>query len=378
MIGRRGIGRARLGLGMFGLAILVGCNSDELVLVGDTPAPPENFDGFYYGRAVHLSWELGTGWSEEPFRVWGRRVSDAEFFFIAEVTNCADGLCTYTDANVAPDVTYVYYVSAVSASGVEAASDNRVEVRVPQPIPPPIPEAPDAVPLDAAVFLVWDESSRAAEDFSFYRVYIESADGSAFLLGETDSEGFLDLLVENGNTYGYFVTAVDDLGHESDGSVLAEGTPRPDFQAELLYAFEDRPDLAGFRFQESESTSPIRDGADPERHFRLEADGAGWWLVPGAGVQVAEDSFFTTALRCGPAADAGCTDVRWVPESGYGSATVQLLTEYTYVLRVASGGGWRYGAIRPSHLGFAQDGAIAIFDWAYQLQVDNPSLTPAR
>jgi hypothetical protein len=27
-----------------------------------------------------------------------------------------------------------------------------------------------------------------------------------------------------------------------------------------------------------------------------------------------------------------------------------------------------------SHLGFAQDGAIAIFDWAYQLQPGNPSL----
>jgi hypothetical protein len=29
-----------------------------------------------------------------------------------------------------------------------------------------------------------------------------------------------------------------------------------------------------------------------------------------------------------------------------------------------------------THVGWAQDGAIAIFDWAFQLQPGNPSLSP--
>ena len=164
------------------------------------------------------------------------------------------------DANVVSGTTYVYYVAAVDPSRVETASVDAIEVDVPQPIAPPIPAEPGAVPLDGALYLLWGDTSREAGDFAFYRVYLEGGDGSVLLLGETDSEGFLDSLVENGNTYGYFISAVDDQGHESSGSSLIEGTPRPDYHGELLYAFGDRADEAGFRFQESEASSP-----DPSR-----------------------------------------------------------------------------------------------------------------
>ena len=36
------------------------------------------------------------------------------------------------------------------------------------------------------------DNARAAADFSFYRVYLWADDGTEYLLGETDSEGFLD------------------------------------------------------------------------------------------------------------------------------------------------------------------------------------------
>lgn len=360
---------------ILGATILQGCDTTDILSSGDGPAPPRNFSAFYYAHAIHLSWELGFGWNGEPFRIWGERVSDPDYFFIAEVTSCADGLCSYADANVAPDVTYVYYVTAVDPSGVEAASDEAIEVQVPQPIAPPIPGNPDVVPLDGALFITWDDSSLQTDDFAFYRIYLEGGDGSVILLGETDSEGFLDSLVENGNTYGYIVTAVDDQGHESEGSLLVEGTPRPDYHGELLYAFNDRAAEAGFRFQDSEATTPVLTGDDADRHLRLEVDLGVWWLVPRAGVQIAAEAIFTTALRCGPAADAGCVDVRWAPDSGYGSGPIELIPEYSYLIRVPAGeGSWRHGLIRVTHLGFAQDGAIVIFDWAYQLQPDNPSL----
>ncbi len=113
--------------------------------------------------------------------------------------------------------------------------------------------------------------------------------------------------------------------------------------------------------------------------MRLEFDGASWWLRPGPGVQIADGGYFTTALRCGPGADPGCVDLREAPASGYLSAPLTLDPELSYVLRVPAGGGqWRYGVLRVTHLGFAQDGAIAIFDWAYQLQPGNLSLTPAQ
>lgn len=358
-----------------GSVLLAGCRTNEVFSPGGTPSPPERFEAYYYARAVHLSWELGSQWNGEPFRVWGKRLSDPDYFLIAEVTNCSQGLCSYTDSNVASDVTYVYYVAALGPAGAETASDLALEVYVPRPTAPPPPGTPDAVPLDGALFLQWDDTSRDAADFSFYRVYLDDAGGAPTLLGETDSEGFLDSLVGNGSTYTYFVTAVDDLGHESDGSALAEGTPRPDYHGEILFSYSDLPLEAGFRFQESEESVPVLPGDDPARHLRLETDEFGWWLVPGPGVEIAAESTFTTALRCGPGADQDCIDIRVAPAFGYASAAAELIPEYSYVVRVPEGAAsWRYGVIRITHLGFSQDGAIALFDWAFQLQLDNPSL----
>lgn len=342
-----------------------------------TPAP-RNLDVYYFEKAVHLTWELDPAWDGETFRVYGKRVSDAEYFLVAEVTSCAGGLCSYVDPNVVAGTTYEYYVAAVDPlNGAETATDVAIEVLVPQPTPPPVPDEMAAIALDGAVFLAWGQQSRAAEDFAFYRVYLEASDGSSFLLGETDSEGFLDLLAENGTTYGYFVTAVDGQGHESGGSQLAFSTPRPDFHGELLFAFSEVPELSGFRFQETEADNPILPGDDDARDFRLETDEDGWWLVPGPGVQTHQDRVFTTALRCGPAADLGCLDMRMAPATGYTAERIRLVPEYSYVLRVPAGGGeWLYGVVRVAHLGVFEGSAIAIFDWAFQLQVGNRALTP--
>jgi len=46
-------------------------------------------------------------------------------------------------------------------------------------------------------------------------------DGGATLLSETDSEGFLDELAENGISSAYVVSSVDEYGHESLFSVAA-------------------------------------------------------------------------------------------------------------------------------------------------------------
>lgn len=354
------------------------CDADFAVGVPDGPAPPRAFDAYYHAYAVHLSWELDPRWDGEPFRVYARRTSDPDYFLAAEVSNCQDGVCSYRDVNVVAGTTYEYYVAAVDPyTGEEAATHSAIQVAVPHPVPPPVPGGLDAVPMDNSVYLRWDDRSRDASDFSYYRVYLDRLDENPLLLGETDSEGFLDLLVQNGGTYGYFVTAVDDLGHESDGSVVAEATPRPDYSGEYLYAWEDQPDLAGFRFQEDENADPIRSGASPDRHFRLEVDGDGWWLVPGPGVEVNTDAFEVTRLRCGPGDDAGCTDLRTAPATGYAAVDLGLQVGLAYVLRVPGPeGGWRYGAIRVTHLGFAQDGAVAIFDWAFQLQEGNRALMP--
>ena len=371
----------RFALGYLVLMLsLTACHADLVEPVGQPhhPDAPRALAVTYYAGSVQVTWELGPEWRGEAFRVYSRRVTDASWFFIAEVTSCIDNFCLYEDLNIVNGETYEYIVSAVSDGGVETDSDVVVEVFVPPYTTPPIPDGPRVVGLDNANYLTWGIASQVPDEFSHYRVYLDDG-SSSFLLGETDSEGFLDLLAANGRTYTYFVSAVDLNGHESDGSPLASGTPRPDFTGEWLYDFADVPASSGFRFSEDENVPPIVDGLDPLRHFRLESDVNGWWLVTGPKAAVYPTGFATSALKCGVAADAGCVDLQVAPADGYAQAA-NLITQKSYVLRViGSDGQTHYGVIRLDLLGFDQNNdALMIFDWAYQLQANNPELTQSR
>jgi len=371
--------RALLGTLVAALA-LAGCEDDILVPL-EGPAAPRNLDAYYYAGVVRVTWELAPDWDGETFRVYSRRVTDADYFLIAEVSSCAGGACAYEDRNIVAGQTYEYYVAAVDPdTGMETSSDYTVEVEVPQPVPPPVPTGLQVVALDNALYLRWSANARSVDDFSFYRVYLDEGNGQEYLLGETDSEGFLDLLAVNGTTYRYFVTSVDDQGHESAAGAVASGAPRPDYHGEWVYDFASQPASSGFRFQADEDTNPIVSGTSPSRHFRLEVDDAGWWLVPGPQAEIYPVGYATTSLKCGVAEDASCVDLPTAPTSGYVAQEVGLEPQTTYVLRVRGDDGLvHYGVIRVDLLGFDQDdNALMIFDWAYQLQANNPALVAGR
>jgi hypothetical protein len=360
---------------------LSACETNTVVVPdpgGGVVAPPVGLDVRYYDRTVVVTWQLAASWNGEPFRVYAA-TGGSDFIRIAEVTNCSQSLCSYSDVNIEPGVTYTYYVSAVGFDGVEAASADAIPITVPGYTPPPVPGRMEVVALDGANYLRWDDAARSVADFSFYRVYL-FLDGESFLLGETDSEGFLDELAENGLTYEYFVTALDEFGHESEGSGSGFGTPRPDYHGEFLYDFFSVPSASGFIFQEDESFDPVVSGTDPLRHFRLETDAQGWWLVPGPGVTVYPLGFETTALRCGPGADATCIALDEAPVNGYVAQDLFVEPQTTYVLQVPGNDNrLRYAAVRIEVLGFDQDDApLMIFDWSYQLQPGNPALAPVQ
>jgi hypothetical protein len=362
-----------------GVVLLGACDDDNHIFVPAAgPAPPVGLDAGYYNRAVTVYWDLSSGWNGESFRVFGKRAGQSTFLLIAEVTSCSAGSCEYTDTNIASNVSYDYFVSALDPdTGVETDSDQTVRVSVPSFTPPPIPAGLEVVALDATNYLRWNDDARLDGEFSAYRVYLLSDQGATeTLLGESDSPGFLDALAENGVTSSYAVSSVDIFGHESLTSSSRDGTPRPDFTGELVYSFMDDPVLSGFIFSESDQADPIVDGGSIARHFRLETDVAGWWLVPGPSAAVFPDGVFTTELKCGVAADPQCVDWTIAPLSGYSSVEIAVQPEFTYMWRIVGSDGLiRYGAVRVTLLGTDQLGsALMIFDWAYQLQAGNPLL----
>jgi hypothetical protein len=376
-----------------GLLLAAACDNDPDVIVtpGDEPGQPTDLfasyawvlEGFENNQpvgypSVQVTWFPPSDWDDEVFRVYGKRASDASFTLIATVTSCTDFGCVYTDRNVAHGVDYEYYVSAYDeTSGLETESDFRDVVRVPANSRPSAPTALDAVGLDNSVFLRWTENAANGSNVSRYVVYLVGVDNqsSSYKVGQTDGNGFLDQRAENGSRFRYRVATVDTMGHYSNLSSEVTGTPRPDFSGELVYAFADSAAASGFRFQTDESANPVVAGNSTSAQWRLESDLTGWRIVPLNGTQVLEYGR-TTALVCGPGADAGCTAARVAPTAGYQTAPITVDPEYSYVFRVTGGDGQpHFAVLRVTMLGTDQNGKdLMIFDWAYQTIPNEPML----
>lgn len=371
-----------------GLMLLAGCETGNPVIVdpgGPAPGQPRDLvasyewvlEGFQNGQsvghpAVDLHWLPPTQWNDEVFRVYGRRAGGS-WTLIATVTSCTTAGCGYRDRNVTHGQAYEFYVAAYNGSS-ETATEFSEAVTVPAFARPAAPSGLDAVGLDDAAFLRW--AAPAAGGIGRYLVYLTRLDGTAYqyFVGNTDGTGFLDRSASNGSRFGYRIAAVDTLGHVSNLSSEAIAAPRPDFSGELVYAFGAVPAQSGFQFQLDEQSDPIVPGTSTSAHFRLETGTGAFRIVPLNGVQIAEFGR-TTALVCGPGADAECVAARTAPATGYSSASRLATPEFSYVFRVPSAQGPRHGVVRVTLLGQDQDGRdLMIFDWAYQTIANEPRL----
>lgn len=332
--------------------------------------------------SVQLRWDLPTNWNGEVFRVYGRRSGSGSYLLLATVTSCAEGRCRYTDLNVASGQGYDYYVATVDQrTDRETPSESAVQVDVPRMAPPAAPRPDTVVALDNALYLRWLPPADAADDAIWkYQVYlVELNDNSAqsvlYQVGGTDATGFLDLRATNGVEYSYRIAAVDFDGHISEMSPLLRGVPRPDYTAEVIYAFADRAERSGFRFVASDDLDPIVPGTSAEAHWRLEIADGEWMVRPLNGAEIHPTGVFTTALTCGPRSDADCVSVDQAPASGYGTSPVPVFSEYTYLLRVPGASAPRYAKLRVTLRGSDQNGRLIVFDWAYQTRPGVRSLS---
>lgn len=377
-----------------GLALAACGDNVDVIVGGDPPDAPRDLlaaytwvlEGFSgadpVGQpAVDLTWLPPTRWNNEPFRVYARRAG-GQFVLIATVTSCTTAGCAYRDVNVAHGQTYEYYVATVNErTDEETPTEFREQVRVPAYNRPATVQADSSVALDGALYLRWRDTGNG-QNLSRYIVYLTRIDAQSFLyhMGETDGTGFLDERAENGHAYAYRVAAVDTFGHVGALGPELTGVPRPDASAELVYAFSDNAAQSGFRFQTSETPNPIVAGTSPAAHWRLESDAAGWRIVPLNGSSVVEFPGRTTALTCGPGADASCRAATRAPASGYQTTPIAVNPEFSYVFRVTGDDGQlHHGVVRVTLLGSDSQGRdLMIFDWAYQLRANDPRLNRAE
>lgn len=383
----------RAGQGLLAAVLLIAgaaCKGDKRI-VGPVTSDlePEAFDARYewvlhgweaggvapIGHAgVLLTWALPGGWDREPFRVYGRQAGSGSYTAIATVTSCAEGTCSYTDLNVTPGRSYDYFVATVDERRGTETESEALRVDVPSAAVPQRPGAPAVTALDGALYLTWE--STGAER---YRVFLEQIGGTAEFIeiGETDGTSFLDERAENGVEYGYRIAAIDEAGQFSDRSPVGAGIPRPDYHTELLWAHGQVPTASGFRFQASEGNDPILAGTAASAQWRLEEIGGALSIVP-LGQTTVTVGYWTSALTCGPAADSDCESVTTAPASTeFAGTPVEVAAGNTYVFRVVGDdGNPHYAKIRVQGVtGDTGGNTVVVFDWAYQLQPNQPSLS---
>ncbi|HET8654879.1 MAG TPA: hypothetical protein VFL93_05155 [Longimicrobiaceae bacterium] len=323
---------------------------------------------------VVVEWIAPTDFTNESFNVYSRR-SGGDWILSATVTSCASSRCSYHDRDVRAGERYDYYVATLDErTGEEAASDQSLPVTIPAYQPPATPAAPTAVSLDGAVFLQWPDAAGAQR----YRVFQEQVDNQAvfYEIGASDGNSYLDDRAPNGHRYSYSVAAVDSTGRPGPRSPLVTAAPRPDYHAELLYALQVKPDSSGFRFVDSEAQVPTVPGTSTQAQWRLEITGGRLYIVP-LGATAVTGGVFTTALSCGPGSEADCESISTAPSSAsFSTAPAEVLTGNTYVFRVvADDGKTHYAKLRAT--GWTTDSAgprALVFDWAYQLLPEEPSL----
>ncbi len=221
-------------------------------------------------------------------------------------------------------------------------------------IVPAPPQGLVSITGDEQIWLEWLPNTEP--DLLEYRVYWSpQADGVYELVGSTRTPSYVDRDVDNGETYYYAVTAVDDYENESELSrEVVHDTPRPAGSNLVLWnAVGTEWQLSGFDFSD-QMRRPF-DSIATDVYF--EFDGVRFAAV------VADSD---TDLQ-----DAGYTELDaldWAPPEGWTvEDRVTLIEGHSY-----------YVWTRDDHFAKFQVLSVSpdrvVLDWAYQLDKANPEL----
>jgi hypothetical protein len=271
-----------------------------------------------------------------------------------------------------------YAVTAVDVNGDQ--SELSTPITVDERLRLQAPDTLGSISLNQAIHLGWADNAAQDATFKWYRVYSASYNldtgvcGAWSLEGETVSNEFLATLLANGAPLCFGVSAISKQGYESLWSPLRQDTPRPDARNVLVYAFEQQPAQAGFRFWNDANGNGVGDpgelglvqnGTRTDIDFWIhQASDSSLWIVP----EFAGDSM--QLYRTQPIADL--TSIDFAPAAGYTRNMYQAVPGYGYVFQRNEAGAYHYAALRVT----AVSRQYVIFDWSVQTDPGNPELAP--
>lgn len=239
---------------------------------------------------------------------------------------------------------------------------------------PAAPRGVYSVTGDEEVEIMWYPNQEAdLEGYVIYRSFTELGEYDEIGTVGPRADSFVDDDVENGTTYFYAVSALDDAGNESDLSPeTVEDTPRPAGRNVKLEDFILEPDRSGFDFERPERGAQAFDRREVDIYF---------------GVELFRDELYIPYIYSDDEdlqmQDLGYTDymddVDVSPTQGFIDTFMEAIRGHTYAFLTPNG---NYAKIRITDMEILTNGDVeeawVIFDWAFQLQPDNPDLAPAK
>ena len=194
----------------------------------------------------------------------------------------------YVDYGLNNGETYWYHLRGMDVLGNESAPGNSVEVTPGDSTPPSPPNLVRARLFAEGAFLEWEANNE--EDLLGYKIYrsIDPLEGYEPIWPKAgkarNSLAHMDKSIEEGQSYWYYLIAVDQTGNESEPSAIYE-ILRPDVTPpeapqglvaeavddgiQLTWAANSEPDLAGYFVQRT--TRVIKEQSESEGAQNKEA-----------------------------------------------------------------------------------------------------------
>ena len=253
--------------------------------------------------------------------------------------------------------------SYLCSIGCGSSEDDYVE---PDTEPPAIPRGVESITGNGQVTIEWFPNGES--DLAGYTIW-RSLDNETFNLLESvsaDEFQYIDRDVRNGTIYYYAVSALDLEGNESDLSPEnIFDTPRPSGNNVTLNRFTILPEQSGFDFSQPEKGAIPWDSPTTDVYFgpteifsEFDVSYAVPYLYSGNLTEM-QDMGYHEAFD----------EVNVSPFLGFTTEFVELIEGHVYIFYTPDR---NYAKI---HVVAISDNAVT-FDWAYQIDPDNPELAP--
>lgn len=257
---------------------------------------------------------------------------------------------------------YIFFIFILTLSSLSSGCGSDKESLPIDREPPATPRGVYSITGDNQISIIWfPNGERDMAGYKVYRSLSKLGDYAMIAKLSNNVSRYVDTPVRNGTTYYYSVSAFDRNGNESELSPdIVEDTPRPEGRGIKLMDYTLRPERSGFDFSHPEKGAQPSDSKGVDIYFGFDEVVNVSYLYSDNDTLM-QDMGYTEDLY----------EIDASPIKGFTELFVEMIEGHTYTFLTSDN---NYSKIRAISVTDTE----VTFDWAYQLQPDNPELAPRR